>query len=191
MNSNNISPRPCGKLCLFLFILFGCGLFVGPKSIAQTRDWQPRRTWVFVVGTLQWKHRDMFDSFPKENRRDAQLVEFFKHQGVPAEQMVYLQDAQATTRQVKTAFPAFLAKAQEVGRWTHHVLCHLRCRRKCSRVVNGFDRQRCRKVLQRIQGFSHGGLLLFGQPGTASPAPGPKSIVRLLDLLVRQPTLYW
>jgi hypothetical protein len=113
MNSNNISPRPCGKLCLFLFILFGCGLFVGPKSIAQTRDWQPRRTWVFVVGTLQWKHRDMFDSFPKENRRDAQLVEFFKHQGVPAEQMVYLQDAQATTRQVKTAFPAFLAKAQE------------------------------------------------------------------------------
>ncbi len=113
MNSNNISPRLCGKLCVILFILFGCGLFVGPKAIAQTRDWQPRHTWVFVVGTLQWKHRDMFDSFPKENRRDAQLVEFFRQQGVPAEQMVYLQDAQATTRRVKTAFPAFLAKAQE------------------------------------------------------------------------------
>ncbi len=102
--------RLCGKLCLTL--LLGGGLFLSSNAIAQTRDWQPQRTWVFVVGTLQWKHRDMFDSFPQKNRRDAQLVEFFKQQGVPAQQMVYLQDAQATTRQVKTAFAAFVAKAR-------------------------------------------------------------------------------
>ncbi|HMG75495.1 MAG TPA: agenet domain-containing protein [Pyrinomonadaceae bacterium] len=113
MNSNNISHRRGGKLCLALFVLLGCGLFCGSNAIAQTRDWQPQRTWVFVVGTLQWKHRDMFDSFPQKNRRDAQLVEFFRQQGVPAQQLVYLQDAQATTRQVKTAFAAFLAKARE------------------------------------------------------------------------------
>ena len=113
MNSNNISHRRGGKLCLALFVLLGCGLFSGSNAIAQTRDWQPQRTWVFVVGTLQWKHRDMFDSFPQKNRRDAQLVEFFRQQGVPAQQLVYLQDAQATTRQVKTAFAAFLAKARE------------------------------------------------------------------------------
>src|SRR6266851_9688545 len=112
MNSNNISQRG-GKLCLALFVLLGCGFFFGSNAIAQTRDWQPQRTWVFVVGTLQWKHRDMFDSFPQKNRRDAQLVEFFRQQGVPSQQLVYLQDAQATTRQVKTAFAAFLAKARE------------------------------------------------------------------------------
>src|SRR3989442_10477840 len=112
MNSNNISRRG-GKLCLALLVLLGCGFFFGSNAIAQTRDWQPQRTWVFVVGTLQWKHRDMFDSFPQKNRRDAQLVEFFRQQGVPSQQLVYLQDAQATTRQVKTAFAAFLAKARE------------------------------------------------------------------------------
>jgi hypothetical protein len=112
MNSNNISRRG-GKLCLALLVLLGCGFFFGSNPIAQTRDWQPQRTWVFVVGTLQWKHRDMFDSFPQKNRRDAQLVEFFRQQGVPSQQLVYLQDAQATTRQVKTAFAAFLAKARE------------------------------------------------------------------------------
>jgi hypothetical protein len=113
MTLNNILLRRGGKLCLALFVLLGCGVFCGSKAIAQTRDWQPQRTWVFVVGTLQWKHRDMFDSFPQKNRRDAQLVEFFRQQGVPRQQLVYLQDAQATTRQVKTAFAAFLAKAKE------------------------------------------------------------------------------
>ena len=103
--------RLCGKLCLTL--LLGGGLFLSSNAIAQTRDWQPQRTWVFVVGTLQWKHRDVFDSFPQKNRRDAQLVEFFRQQGVPAQQLVYLQDAQATTRQVKTAFAAFVPKARE------------------------------------------------------------------------------
>ena len=74
MNSNNISHRRGAKFCLALFFLLGCGLFSGSNAIAQTRDWQPQRTWVFVVGTLQWKHRDMFDSFPQKDRRDAQLV---------------------------------------------------------------------------------------------------------------------
>jgi uncharacterized caspase-like protein len=68
---------------------------------------------VFVVGTLEWKHRGMFESFPQKNRRDAQLVEFFRQQGVPAQQLVYLKDFQATTRRVKTAFSEFLAKASE------------------------------------------------------------------------------
>jgi hypothetical protein len=65
------------------------------------------------VGTLQWKHRDMFDSFPQKNRRDAQLVQFFKQQGVPEDQLVYLQDARATTRNVKNSFANFLSRASE------------------------------------------------------------------------------
>jgi hypothetical protein len=81
------------------------------QAAAAARDWQPQRTWVFVVGLLKFQHRDMFNSFPQTNRRDAQLVEFFRQQGVPDEQIVFLKDAQATSRRVENSFPAFLSKA--------------------------------------------------------------------------------
>ncbi len=117
MNSNKILRNRCAQFCFSLIVLMGGGQLLGggqtTAAIGQTRDWQPQRTWVFVVGTLQWKHRDLFDSFPQKNRRDAQLVESFRRQGVPDQQMVYLQDAQATTRKVKTAFTTLLAKASE------------------------------------------------------------------------------
>lgn len=74
--------------------------------------WSPERTWVFVVGTLEWKHAEYFGPFPKENRRDAALVEFFRAQGVPAAQVVYLQDRQATTKRIQPAFEAHLAAAK-------------------------------------------------------------------------------
>src|SRR6266849_7981125 len=100
--------RSVRSLSAALVIVLG-GFFA--SSIARERDWQPPRTWVFVVGTLQWKHRDMFDSFPQKNRRDAQLVDYFRQQGVPEQQIVFLKDAQATSRQVRNLFPAFLSRA--------------------------------------------------------------------------------
>jgi len=90
--------------------LFAYMLVASSNLSAQERDWQPQRTWVFVVGTLQWQRPDMFASFPQENRRDAQLVDFFRRQGVPAPQLVYLKDEQATTRRVKAAFTSLLSK---------------------------------------------------------------------------------
>ena len=113
MNKYRISLRRVTTLCCALLIVFGCGLFAGQTAIGRERDWQPPRTWVFIVGTLKWKHSDMFDSFPQKNRRDAQLVSFFRQQGVPANQLVYLQDSQATTRRVKESFSAFLSQARE------------------------------------------------------------------------------
>lgn len=82
-------------------------------TTATTRDWHPQQTWVFVVGTLEWKHPDQFASFPKENRRDAALVRLFMAQGVPAEQILYLQDQQATLAQIEGALTTHLAKAQK------------------------------------------------------------------------------
>ena len=76
-----------------------------------TLGWLPERTWIFVVGTLEWKHAEYFDPFPKQNRRDAALVEFFRAQGVPAAQIVYLQDHQATTRRIQQALETHLAGA--------------------------------------------------------------------------------
>jgi hypothetical protein len=77
----------------------------------HTLGWFPERTWIFVVGTLEWKHAEYFDPFPKPNRRDAALVEFFRAQGVPTAQIAYLQDRQATTRRIQEALEAHLAGA--------------------------------------------------------------------------------
>ena len=101
------------RLCLAVFLSATFGLLAALPASAREREWQPQRTWVFIVGTLQWEHSDMFESFPKENRRDAQLAKFFQTQGVPDEQMVYLKDRQATTRQVRTAFKDLLSQARE------------------------------------------------------------------------------
>lgn len=93
--------------------LFASMLLASSNLFAQERDWQPQRTWVFIVGTLRWKHTDMFASFPQENRRDSQLVDFFRKQGVPAQQLMYLKDQQATTRRVKAAFTSLLSKTSD------------------------------------------------------------------------------
>lgn len=77
---------------------------------ANDLGWEPQKTWVFVVGVLHWKHRDMFGSFPVKNRRDAALADFFKQSGVPETQVVYLQDKQATQKQIDSAFAAQLKK---------------------------------------------------------------------------------
>lgn len=93
-----------------ILIIFGSS-FVQAVS-ARNRDWQPQRTWVYVVGLLKFENRDVFNSFPQTNRRDAQLVDLFRQQGVPEDHIVFLKDGQATSRRVHNSFPAFLSKAQ-------------------------------------------------------------------------------
>lgn len=107
----NTNPARALKIVwITLVLLFSA--FAAQAAPIAGRDWQPHRTWVFVVGVLEWQNKDMFDSFPKENRRDSQLVNFFRQQGVPDEQIVFLKDSQATSRRVQNLFPSFLSKAQ-------------------------------------------------------------------------------
>lgn len=92
-------------------LLVWYALVPASSALAQERDWEPQRTWVFVVGALRFKHTDMFDSFPQENRRDAELVAFFRKQGVPAPQIVYLRDTQATAERIQSALARHLSRA--------------------------------------------------------------------------------
>lgn len=96
----------------FLSSFFLACFFVAPAAFARERDWQPQRTWVFIVGLLKWEDRETFPSFPAANRRDAQLADFFRRAGVPSNQLVYLQDAQATTRRVREKFTQMLAQTR-------------------------------------------------------------------------------
>jgi len=80
--------------------------------LTQTQlGWQPKHTWVIIIGTLEWKHSEMFDSFPKEQRRDAALVCLFQQAGVPDAQIVYLQDRRATHKQIIASLSEQLPKA--------------------------------------------------------------------------------
>lgn len=73
--------------------------------------WEPARTWAFVVGLLEWKHDDIYSSFPREERRDAQLVKLLMERGVPQGQVVYLQDRKATTAAISSGLAEHLAAA--------------------------------------------------------------------------------
>jgi len=82
-------------------------------SAAAAGAWDPRRTWAFVVGTLEWAHPESFASFPQINRRDAALVDLLRERGVPLAQIVYLQDEKATTARIHTWLERHLAAAAE------------------------------------------------------------------------------
>ncbi len=108
-----LNPPKSTRLSFSLLLLVGFLILTASNASAWERDWQPQRTWVFIVGTLKWQHSEMFASFPQQNRRDAQLADFFRRQCVPPEQMVYLQDEQATTRRVRSEFSNLLARTKE------------------------------------------------------------------------------
>src|ERR1019366_9162860 len=91
---------------LFLFI----ATLAAQQVLANDIRWQPQKTWVFVVGTLEWKDSEAFASFPKANRRDAQLVRCFRQKGVSAGHIVYLADKQATTSRAQAALDRMLAQ---------------------------------------------------------------------------------
>lgn len=101
------------KRAFLVAVFLGCSLASTSILFGRDREWQPQRTWVFVVGTLKWKDSETFPSFPQLNRRDAQLVDFFRHEGVPASQLVYLKDEQATIRRVRAEFSELLSRTRE------------------------------------------------------------------------------
>lgn len=98
------------RIVLLLFAGQCCG---GASAASGPLGWDPARTWLFVVGVLEWKDRESFDPFPAEQRRDVELVELFKAKGVPSSQIVYLQDRQATQKRIEFAFTAQLKKIPE------------------------------------------------------------------------------
>lgn len=95
---------------LLAAVVLGGALRAEPKH-----DWDPEHTWVFAVGLLEWEHEDLWPSFPEamKNRRDEQFVEWFRQAGVPDEQIVYLQDAQAKKEQILDKFGKLLDETDD------------------------------------------------------------------------------
>ncbi len=73
--------------------------------------WEPKQTWAFVVGVLEWQHEDLYTAFPQTQRRDAALVKLLGQRGVPERQICYLQDRQATTAAISRSLASHLKAA--------------------------------------------------------------------------------
>jgi len=101
------------KRLFIISALLVCSLGSFSLASAQRRDWEPKRTWVFIVGLLKWKDSETFPSFPQANRRDAQLADYFRREGVPANQLVFLRDEQATSGRVRNQFSEMLSQTRE------------------------------------------------------------------------------
>lgn len=81
-------------------------------SADNVRSWNPKKSLVFVVGVLRWRDKSYAQFTPKA-RRDAQLVEFFKAQGVPEENIVYLADTEGTLSNIEDKFDDLLERSSE------------------------------------------------------------------------------
>nr|HMT08378.1 hypothetical protein [Pyrinomonadaceae bacterium] len=94
------------KLAIFAF----AAVALAQTATAQTKQWEPKRTWVFMVCLVEWKDSATWAPFPQENRKDIVLRDTLKKRGVPSSQIVYLQDEVATTASVERQFAEFLKK---------------------------------------------------------------------------------
>jgi hypothetical protein len=79
---------------------------------SSEEQWQPGKTWVFIVGILAWQDARLA-SFPQDGRRDADLVAVFRSAGVPADQITWLCDQQATLREIRASLHELLVQTRE------------------------------------------------------------------------------
>lgn len=72
--------------------------------------WEPAKTYALLVGVLEWKHQDLAP-FPKERRQDRVLEARLKANGVPAGNVVFLQDKAATLPAIRSALTDLAKRA--------------------------------------------------------------------------------
>jgi RNA binding activity-knot of a chromodomain len=71
-------------------------------------QWKPEKTWVFAVGVLSYPSGQ---AWPEDGRRDADMISQLQARGVPADQITFIKDENATLAAVRASFDAFMAKA--------------------------------------------------------------------------------
>lgn len=107
------------KFILSVVLITGSLSYTVAQNYPAPRDgntWKPQRTWVFMVGLLKWQDSKKFVSFPQKNRRDIMLLNVLRQKGVPEDQIVYLEDQEATTATIKQSFEDQLAQTRP-GDW--------------------------------------------------------------------------
>lgn len=100
-------------LCATASLILAFG--VASADAAEPLRWDPAKTWVFMVGMVEWQDPKI-PRFQQADRQDDVLAETFRARGVPAGRITHLKDAQATTANARDEFLAFLKKPK-AGDW--------------------------------------------------------------------------
>jgi hypothetical protein len=91
---------------------FGLALLLGSRSTAaEASVWNPEKTWVFAISTMEMKFRELDVS--KEGRQDEVLIQTFKDRGVPEDHVVFLEDKEGTLGNIRKSFKKLLEKTAE------------------------------------------------------------------------------
>jgi len=83
----------------------------GAQAQQAADGFVPAKTWVFVVGVLEWQRSDVYPNFPKTNRRDTRLAVAYQSLGVPSEHVYLLLDRSATRQAIHNNLMEILGKS--------------------------------------------------------------------------------
>ena len=87
-------------LCLISFQLY---------SSQAKADFDPDKTFVFIVGVLEWQSPSLAP-FEKKNRKDEELYKLFVSSGVKSPNIVFLKDQDATLMNIRRNLDGMLNK---------------------------------------------------------------------------------
>lgn len=85
---------------------------VHAQDVAAKASWDPKHAWVFSVGVLEWQQNKSLKPFNKKNRRDEAIVQTLINAGVPRDHVVFVEDQDATLKNIQQKFPQLLAKTE-------------------------------------------------------------------------------
>ena len=98
-------------------------LALASVALAEPGQWEPAKTWVFMAGVLEWQDKNL-SPFPKKDRKDRVLEAKLKEAGVPAGQIVFLEDAQATQKAMQQELRKLAEAAPEGSTFVFYYAGH-------------------------------------------------------------------
>jgi hypothetical protein len=109
--------RTCPPAALALF------LSLDSLAAADPGAWEPERTYAFFAGVLEWQDRNL-SPFPKKDRADRQLERKLLDAGVPAANVVFLEDRAATQKAMQESLRDLAGKAGEGSTFVFYYAGH-------------------------------------------------------------------
>lgn len=92
-------------------LVFALGILLALQPLRAAPSWQPERTWVFAVGILRFQGKEKND-WPEEGRKDLVLLETLHQRGVPAAQICFLKNEEATAAALQSKLEEFVRRPQ-------------------------------------------------------------------------------
>ena len=101
------------KRIQFLLIYIAVSQQILLIGFAEERSIPERKTWVMMVGLLEWEASTTYTPMDNSNRKDDILYRTLIHKGVPTQQITYLKCKDATLQNIKRRFSEMLKKTQK------------------------------------------------------------------------------